>query len=206
MKVKQLSKEYKKHKKEIKNKLREFSKLDKENYIYELFFCILTPQSKAEKCWDAVLNLRNCEMKTGKIESCLKTRTRFYRNKTRYLINAYHKWANVNKLINSNNSPREIRKLLIDNNSEYKVKGLGMKEASHFLRNIGKSDNQLAILDRHILEQLKKLEIIDEEIKLDNKNYLLIEEKMREFSRKIKIPLDELDLLFWKIESGRIFK
>ena len=43
------------------------------------------------------------------------------------------------------------------------VKGYGLKEASHFLRNIGKSDNQIAILDRHILRNLKALDIIEEE-------------------------------------------
>jgi len=201
MNIQQLKQEYFKHKKEIKEKLSEFSELNKEDYIYELFFCILTPQSKAEKCWDAVLKLKERGLKENDVQLCLKTRTRFYRNKTGYLIEADKKWDNINKLINSNESPREIRELLVK-----QVKGLGMKEASHFLRNIGKSENQLAILDRHVLRKLMKLKIINEEIKLNNKNYLLIEKKMKKFADNIGIPLDELDLLFWKIESGRIFK
>lgn len=36
--------------------------------------------------------------------------------------------------------------------------------------------------------------------------YLDIEEKMREFSKKISIPLDHLDLLFWYMEAGEVFK
>lgn len=197
----QLAKEYKKHEKEMKNKLREFKKLLKEKYKEELFFCLLTPQSKAEKCWDAVLKLRNCELKQNNIQLCLKTKTRFYRNKTHYLLEANKQWEDIKQLINSNKTPIEMRELLIK-----QVKGLGMKEASHFLRNIGKSRNELAILDRHILKQLIKLKIISKPPQLSKKNYLLIEKKMKKFSKKVKIPLDELDLLFWKIESGRIFK
>lgn len=193
--------EYKKHKQEIKDKLKEFSEINKENYIYELFFCLLTPQSKAEKCWDAVEKLKECEINTGNVEPCLKIRTRFYRNKTRYLLEANSKWNIIREIINSKQKPSVIRANLVK-----EIKGLGMKEASHFLRNIGKSDNQLAILDRHVLRKLIELGIITDEIKLNNKTYPLIEEKMKDFADNLEIPLDELDLLFWKIESGRIFK
>ena len=206
METKELLIEYKKHKSEIKSKLREFSNLPKQDYIYELFFCILTPQSKAEKCWEAVEELKNCSLKENNIQSCLKTKTRFYKNKTKYLIEANKNFNAIKQLINSNKPPKEVRELLMDNKSKYKIKGLGMKEASHFLRNIGKSNNKLAILDRHILRKLQELKIIDKEIKLNNKNYLLIEEKMKKFADNIRIELDELDLLFWKIEGGRIFK
>jgi len=206
MEVNLLKQEYAKYREEIKSKLAEFKNLQELDYIHELFFCLLTPQSKAEKCWQAVEELKSCEIEKGKIENCLKTKTRFYRNKTRYLIEAANKWLTINKLINSNKSPIEIRQLITDNNSKYKIKGLGMKEASHFLRNINRSKNQLAILDRHILRKLQELGIISEIPNLNNKNYLLIEKKMKKFADNIKIELDDLDLLFWKIESGRIFK
>ena len=178
----QLINEYKKHKKEIQEKLKRFRNINRQKYKQELFFCLLTPQSKAEKCWQAVEKLQNCNLKENNIKNiqdCLKSRTRFYRNKARYLIEANKKIKELKQLINSNKSPREIRKLLTDSKSKYRIKGLGMKEASHFLRNIGKSKNKLAILDRHILEQLKKLKIIDKEIRLSNKNYLKIENKLK---------------------------
>lgn len=201
MDTKEIKNKYEEHKKEIKTKLSEFETLPEPEYLYELFFCILTPQSKAEKCWQAVEEIKTCEIEKSRLETCLKTKTRFHRNKTRYLLEAANKWPTINKLINSNKSPKEIRDNLV-----IKVKGLGMKEASHFLRNIGKSKNSLAILDRHILRKLIELKIINSEVKLNNKNYIEIENKMKDFSANIKIPLDELDLLFWKIESGRIFK
>jgi len=86
------------------------------------------------------------------------------------------------------------------------VKGIGYKEASHFLRNIGLGKD-LAILDVHILRNLKRYGVIKDPPKtLTRKNYLDVEEKMKEFSRDIGIPMDELDLLFWSRETGVIFK
>lgn len=198
--MKEIQSSYKQHKIEIKSKLEEFSKLNQEDYLYELIFCILTPQSKAEKCWQAVQELKKCKLEKGKIENCLKTKTRFYRNKTKYLIEASKKWGEIKKELETEN-PIEIRRFLVKN-----VKGLGMKEASHFIRNIGKSNNHLAILDRHILRKLQELKIINKIPNLTEKNYLETENKMKDFSKKTNIPLDDLDLLFWKIESGRIFK
>ena len=189
---------YDKHKQEIESKLKEFS--ENKNNIQELFFCLLTPQSKAEKCWQAVKDLENCKNEKTEIENCLKTKTRFYRNKTRYLLEANKRWPEIEPKLKEKN-PRELRNWLAEN-----VKGLGMKEASHFLRNIDKSDNQLAILDRHVLRKLEELKVIEKEVKLNKKNYLEIEQKMQNFAQKEGIPLDHLDLLFWKIESGRIFK
>ena len=94
-----------------------------------------------------------------------------------------------------------MREFLVNN-----VKGFGMKEASHFMRNIGLGKD-LAILDRHILKNLKLYGVVDEiPNSLTQKKYLNIEAKFREFSEKIQIPMDELDLLFWSEETGEIFK
>jgi N-glycosylase/DNA lyase len=62
-------------------------------------------------------------------------------------------------------------------------------------------------LDRHILKNLKKYRVIQEIPKtLTEKKYREIERKFRKFSEKISISMDELDLLFWAIETGRVFK
>ena len=59
------------------------------------------------------------------------------------------------------------------------VKGLGLKESSHFLRNIGFGD-KIVILDRHILRSLFNYKVIDEIPKtLTKKIYLEIETKMK---------------------------
>jgi len=86
------------------------------------------------------------------------------------------------------------------------VKGIGYKEAGHFLRNIG-FDQDLAILDRHILKNLKKLEVIDVvPDSLTKKQYLAIEIKMKAFSEATRIPMSYLDFVLWAKETGEILK
>jgi N-glycosylase/DNA lyase len=85
------------------------------------------------------------------------------------------------------------------------VKGMGWKEASHFLRNIGYRD--LAILDRHILRNLKLHGVIRSyPASLTPKRYLAIEKAFERFASAVGIPMDELDLLFWSRETGTILK
>ncbi len=87
------------------------------------------------------------------------------------------------------------------------IKGFGYKEASHFLRNIGLGKD-IAILDRHILKNLKKYGVIDKiPSSLGSRRvYLEIEEKMKGFSKKTGIPLEDMDLLFWSLQTGFVFK
>jgi N-glycosylase/DNA lyase len=106
----------------------------------------------------------------------------------------------INKSKKDIEKNKRTREWLIKN-----VKGIGYKESSHFLRNIGYKN--LAILDRHILRNLEKFKVINKIPKtLNKKQYLSIEDKFYNFSKKIKIPMDELDLLFWSIETGKVFK
>ena len=86
------------------------------------------------------------------------------------------------------------------------IKGLGYKEASHFLRNIGLGED-IAILDRHILKNLHLLGVIEEiPESISRVKYMQIEQDMREFARQIHIPISHLDLLLWYKETGEIFK
>ena len=83
---------------------------------------------------------------------------------------------------------------------------MGYKEASHFLRNIGMGE-RLAILDRHILKNLVLLGVLDEvPMSMNANRYLEIEKRLLDYSDKIKIPADHLDLLLWYKETGEIFK
>ncbi len=190
---------HQKIKDEIEKRLEEFKE---GNIIEELIFCLLTPQSKAEKCWNAVLKLKNSGLLIkGKEEEILKKLNgiRFKYKKVRYIVEARKKLPILEKILNS--PPHEAREWLVKN-----IKGMGYKEASHFLRNIGKGED-FAILDRHILRNLKKFGIIDEIPKsLNRRKYTEIEKKMKEFSEKIGIPLSHLDLLLWYKETGKVFK
>lgn len=198
-----LLKAYKSKQKEIKQRLEYFKNLNEKDYLKEMVFCLLTPQSNAKKCWQATEEIFNLEDKTeANLRRILKGKTRFHNNKAKYVFEAIKKWDEIKEKIKMNKfSTIELRNFLAEN-----IRGYGLKEASHFLRNIGKSNNQIAILDRHILNNLKSLNIIKDSKIKSKKNYLEIEKKFINFSNKINIPVDELDLLFWSSKTGEIFK
>ena len=104
-------------------------------------------------------------------------------------------------IINSNSEEQEIREWLVKN-----IKGLGYKEASHFLRNIGFKN--IAIIDYHIIDILARYRIIKKPKtrSLTRKRYLEIERVLRELSEKTGLALGELDLYLWFLETGRVLK
>lgn len=196
---------YESRKKEIKERLLCFRREKTDDEIFEEFvFCLLTPQSKAKSCWQSVERLRekNLLLKGSEKQIRKNLICRFPNNKAKYFIHSREFFMNNKEKIKSlMKKPPELREYLVKN-----VKGYGYKEASHFLRNIGLGDD-LAILDRHIIKNLVRYGAIKSEPKsLSGKNYIETEERMRKFSRNIKIPLDELDLLFWSEEAGEVFK
>ena len=85
------------------------------------------------------------------------------------------------------------------------IKGLGYKEASHYLRNIGFKG--YAILDKHVLNCMAELKIIDEPKPPNTRaRYLMVEEKLKQFTKKLRINFDELDLVLWSMKTGIILK
>jgi N-glycosylase/DNA lyase len=196
----------------IHRRLGEFREIlrNSDNDVFaELCFCLLTPQSSAKTCWAAVSRLkeRSLLMKGNASEIQLQLNdVRFGDSKAKYIVEARDLFTKDGDLylkshLNSFANLFELREWMVEN-----VKGLGYKEASHFLRNVGLGE-EFAILDRHILRNLKRLGVIPEvPVSITKKRYLEIEEKLRGFSREIGIPLADLDLLFWSRETGWIFK
>jgi N-glycosylase/DNA lyase len=85
------------------------------------------------------------------------------------------------------------------------IKGLGYKEASHFLRNIGFGG--YAILDKHVLRCLHELKIIDDPKPPNTRSkYLTVEEKLKQLAEDARIDFDELDLVLWSMKTGEILK
>lgn len=197
--------EYKNKKHQIKSRLKDFAPLYKgkpKAIFAELCFCILTPQSNARHCDRAVRELKDKGLLftgcAGAIRRILKGKSRFHNKKAEYIVNARRLF---NKRVLNPDKVREIRDDLVKN-----IKGIGYKEASHFLRNIGLGKD-IAILDRHILRNLKRHGVISSiPSSLTPRLYLKIEDKARRFSKRVRIPLEELDLLFWSRETGGIFK
>ena len=84
------------------------------------------------------------------------------------------------------------------------IKGLGYKEASHFLRNIGHEN--FAIIDFHIIDLLVRYNLVLRPKYLTLAKYFEIENLLRKIAKKSDLTLAELDLYLWYMETGKILK
>ena len=204
---------YRKIKPKIKERISEFRHLHKasdEKIFSEMCYCILTANANALRCDEAIGELEKKGLllkgKPGHIRPIIKGKARFHNKKAEYIVEARRLFERNGVIdIKTRLNLKDIfsvREWLVEN-----VKGFGYKEASHFLRNIGLGKN-IAILDRHILNNLERYDVIKRiPSSLGSRRvYFEIEEKMRGFSKKTGIPLEDMDLLFWSIQTGFIFK
>lgn len=204
---------YNQIKDKIEKRLKEFEEIYKngndEKVFEELVFCILTPQTKAIDCDRAVKILKeNDLLLKGKREEISKKINfiRFKNHKADYILKAREIFfkdgkGNLKKFLSSIEDEKKLRDELVK-----KIKGIGLKEASHFLRNIGISKN-LVIVDRHILRCAFKYKIIKKIPKtITKKIYLRIENKILKFAKKIDILPNHLDFLFWYDSNNYFFK
>ncbi len=193
--------------------LRSFSRLWKhagnEQLFTELVFCLLTPQSSALRCGRAVDLLREKKLifegSAEEISRELCT-VRFRNNKARYIVMARELFAERGGI-----AIRDFLKRGEDLHAKRlhlaaHVNGMGIKESSHYLRNIGLGVD-LAILDRHILRNLADLGVIPGiPASLSIEKYCDIENRMRDLSNEIRIPLSHLDFVLWYKETGEVYK
>ena len=203
--IERLRLEFAPRKAAIRQRLAEFAGVGPHDYFYELVYCLLTPQSSAIHAGRAVEKLRSSQFLRGNVDVAAILREkdsyiRFHNTKAARLTQIAATFPTIAAALVNGRSSGELREWLVRN-----VNGLGWKEASHFLRNIGHRD--LAILDRHILRNLKRHKVIRSLPKtLTRRVYISIEEKFMAFSRAAGITMDELDLLFWSRETGEILK
>ncbi len=207
--VERLREEYSRLKGVIEQRLEEFKRVDKSSggkLFEELVFCILTPQSSAKRADSAVRELSERGLlqdgRSREIYTVLRRwGVRFPARKARYIV------LNRRKLECGKALPRILgvdaratREVLVK-----EIWGMGYKEASHFLRNIGYDG--LAIIDRHVLRGLVRIGVLDRELDVSNrKRYLFVEERFMEAARIIGVPPEALDLLLWYEGTGEIFK
>lgn len=197
--------DFQERKSAIRKRLADFAAVTPDDYFYELVYCLLTPQSSAMNAALAVERLKGAgpverEIELASLLSNKESYIRFHNTKAKHVIEARRRFHEITDAINNGYSSTELRQWLVQN-----VKGLGWKEASHFLRNIGHRD--LAILDRHILRNLKRHNVVRTlPATLTAKRYLAIERAFKVFSETIGITMDELDLFFWSRETGEILK
>ncbi len=204
---------YKKKKLLIRSRLKEFKEIKKnatdEMLFEELTFCILAAGTSAKMALRSVEAVKNV-LFFGDYNLIKNSLIGFYRYPN---LRAYHiiqcreylKFEynfNIKYLINKYKNPIEKRGFLAKSEG---IKGIGFKEASHFLRNIGYSG--YAILDKHIIKYLFELDLIDSNnVPTSESRYLEIEDILKKFSNDIGIHIDELDLLLWSEKTGEILK
>lgn len=189
----------------VSKRMQEFAEKRKssKDIFSELCFCILTANYSAEGGIriQRALHKEFHDLSESELASKLRSLGhRFPNVRAKFICKAReHKGVLEGKLRTC--SPYEMREWLVRN-----VSGLGYKEASHFLRNIGITD--LAIIDFHIIDLLKRHGMVKEQKArtLTKKRYLEIEQNLTQLAEKTKLTLAELDLYLWYMETGKVLK
>ena len=166
-----------------------------ENYLFkQLVICILSSSIKYEialkyterlcnnNCLESLIKLN---IEENLIEEHLtnpiiingkKIRYRFPKSKAKQLyltaLNLYSQKNNIKNILNSCKDTLLIRNKIVETCS-----GVGLKQASMYLRNISFSDN-LAILDTHLIDYLKLLGLLPLSYTCKTKNKYLNAEKI----------------------------
>jgi N-glycosylase/DNA lyase len=211
--VDELKEIYPSKRREIRGRLAEFARIGRHASHAELFeeltFCIYTAGASARMGLRSVEAVRRVLMNGSKrqIQRSLVSRHRFpnargaYVWETRQYLQG-HCEMNLREVLLGFSDPDERRDFFAAND---RVRGLGYKEASHFLRNIGYRG--YAILDKHLLGRLAEFGVINSAKPPSTKQrYLSIEEKLKRFAESVGIDFDELDLLLWYSKTGEILK
>jgi N-glycosylase/DNA lyase len=196
----------------IITRLQFFKNFDSAASAYDLFrelvFCILTANASAKMALKSINTLESVIFKedtTEKdIENKLRGVYRFPKTRANYIYRTKLFLQSTCKLnlrkifLQYQDDKFDLRDFLTEN-----VIGIGYKECSHFLRNIGYTG--FAILDKHVISMLNLLGCQVRKPR-NKREYREIEQKMIAFSLKININIDELDLLFWSYKTGEIIK
>lgn len=168
----------------------------------ELCFCIMTANCSAEKCIEVqkLVGAGFHNLPEEKLAQKLRLNGyRFPNIRAKYIVQARELQGELKSNIKTYKDLHKLRKWIVKN-----IKGLGYKEASHFLRNIGFTD--YAIIDFHILDLLTKFNLIEKPKTLTKTKYLEIEELLEKIAEGLNLNLAELDLYMWYMETGKILK
>ncbi|MGQ9720021.1 MAG: N-glycosylase/DNA lyase [Candidatus Jordarchaeum sp.] len=191
---------------QVSERMKEFEELHKKSdkeWFSELCFCILTAYSSVQMGLK-IQNKLSCEdfLMLPLENLCHKLREegyRFWERRADFIVCA-RDFYNIKEIITSFPDERLAREWLVK-----RIKGLGYKEASHFLRNVGFKN--VAILDRHVMRIMFEYGLISEIPKtLTRRMYLELEQKLEDLGRMVGLSLGELDLYLWYMKTGKILK
>ena len=178
-----------------------FGNKKQDEVFSELCFCLLTANFQAEKCIQIQAEMSRDFEVISKEELAKKLKQighRFWPQRAERIVEARDCKTELCSLV-FKKSGKDMRDWLVKT-----VKGLGMKESSHFLRNVGYKD--LAIIDFHIVDLLEREKLIERPKTITPKKYLEIEEVLAKLGKEANLNLAELDLYLWYLETGKILK
>ncbi len=211
--IENIKKAHAARRREIRKRLAEFAAIGKRgtdrNLWEEMTFCFFTGGCSARMGLNALAAVKPILL-TGDQDALAKALTgvhRYPNARARYIVASReflleHCGLRLRKKLNGFDCHFERRDWLV---KEKGIKGLGYKEASHYLRNIGFSG--YAILDKHVLNCLAELKIIDQPKPPNTRaRYLMIEDRMKCLSSETGIDFDELDLVLWSLKTDLILK
>ncbi len=181
-----------------------FGKKSSNEIFKELCFCLLTANFSAEggiKIQNALGDGFLFLEKEGLAKKLAELGHRFPNARAEFIFDARKHKDNIKETLATFSSDDEKRNFLAEN-----IKGLGMKESSHFLRNIGHKN--VAIIDFHIVDLLARNNLIEKpkNKSLTPKKYIEIENILKELAEKTNTNLGELDLYLWYEETGKVLK
>ena len=189
----------------IDNRMSEFREKgeDPSREIFkELCFCILCANYNAERGMMIQEEIGEGFVNLQKSKLAKKLRQIGYRypeTRARYIVEARVYKDSLREVLRSFKSEIELREWLVRN-----VTGIGFKESSHFMRNIGYSN--VSIIDFHILDILERYDLIKRPKTLTKARYLEIENVLRGVADAAGLSLGELDLYLWYMETGKVLK
>ncbi|WP_297027443.1 N-glycosylase/DNA lyase [Thermoplasma sp.] len=186
----------------VSRKVEEFRAMgrsSREVLFKELVFCILAANTSAEmslrmqeSIGDGFLYMSRDDLR----RSLKENRYRFYNVRSDFIVRSRSIIDDLPWIVSSSDHAGS-RDYLVDN-----VYGIGYKEASHFMRNVGISD--FAILDKHIMRWMSQYYPVKKNT--SRKNYLYNEGIFKEISAGFGIEPGVLDLFIWYKETGTIIK
>jgi len=189
----------------VEQRVREFlevNKQDSKRWFSELAFCILTANYSAEGGIRIQREIEKCFPSCSREKLARELRRlghRFPEARANYIVLARRYAVNLKEILLRQGSTYLMREWLVSN-----VKGIGYKEASHFLRNVGFFD--VAILDYHILDLLERYNIIRRPKTLTRRRYFEIENVVRELASLLNLEPGVLDLYLWYMETSKVLK
>lgn len=168
----------------------------------ELCFCIMTANCGAKKCIEVQQRIDNGFLTYSEEELRTDFKEfgyRFPNIRAKYILEAREHLVELKSKLSSDIDEIDLRDWLAKT-----IKGLGYKEASHFLRNIGYRD--LAIIDFHIIDLLVKYKIIEKPKSLTKTKYLEIETILKNLGDTLNLDMGTLDLYLWYMETNKVLK